>query len=158
MSRRPFHDRTRPPPVYRALRVFTLVVVVFWVPLAAFSGFRAIVQVYDLEIHVTSPALVPGTVVQADVVTSGRAHADVVLELRQRSTVDTIGGVFVSGNRDGAFDPRARRASLRVILTREQLAHLMPGPATLRAVAVGRHQWMRLPPPTVRELSTTIAP
>jgi hypothetical protein len=31
------------------------------------------------------------------------------------------------------------------------LARFEPGTATLRATAVGRPQWLRVPPPTVRE-------
>lgn len=158
MTPRTFQERTRTPPSYRWLRRLTIVVLAIWLPSAAFSGFRAIVQIFDLDLRVDPDSLRTGTVVQADVVTSGRTHADVVLELRQRTTVDTIGSVFVPRNRDGALDPRPRRGSLRVVLTDDQLARFTPGPVTVRAVAVGRSQWMRTPPPTISELSTTVAP
>ena len=144
--------------MYRGLRILTLVVVVLWLPLAAFSGFRALVQVYDLDIRLTTTVLRPGAVVRAEVLTSGRAHADLVLELRQSTAVDTIGSLFVPGNDDGALDPRPRRGSLRVLLTQDHLARLTAGSVTVRATATGRHQWMRLPPPTISERRATIAP
>jgi len=37
------------------------------------------------------------------------------------------------------------------------LAGFDAGAATLRASAVGRPQWLRVPPPTIRERSVTIA-
>lgn len=157
MTLRAFQERTEPPVAYRALRILTFVVLACWLPLAAYSGFRAIVQVYSLDVRTTSSTLAPGTVIQADVVTSGRAHADIVLEIRQRSTVDTVGSVFVAGNSDGALDPRPRRGTLRVVLTSDQLARLAPGPVIIRATAVGRSQWMRLPPPTITEMATTLS-
>ena len=146
-----FHERTTSPAGYRWLRTLTIAVLVLWLPSAAYSGFRAIVQIFDLDIRTSSTTLTPGSVVQADVVTSGRTHADVVLELRQQTTVDTLGSLLVPGNRDGALDPRPRRASLRIVLTSDHLASLAPGPVTIRAVAVGRSQWMRTPPPTITE-------
>lgn len=158
MPSRTLQERTSTPASYRWLRRLTLVVLAVWLPSAAFSGFRAIVQIFDLDLRMTPGSLRKGTVVHADVVTSGRAHADVVIELRQRTTVDTVGRVLVPGNRDGALDPRPRRGSLRVVLTEDQLARFTPGPVLVRAVAVGRSQWMRTPPPTISELSTTIAP
>jgi hypothetical protein len=158
MAPRSFHDRTQNPSSYRWLRRLTIVVFAVWLPSAAFSGFRAIVQIFDLDLRISTATLAVGTVVEAAVVTSGRAHADVVLEMRQHSRIDTLAAVFVAGNDDGALDPRPRRGSLRVVLTRDQLAPLVPGPVTIRAIATGRAQWMRLPPPTVTEVATKIAP
>jgi hypothetical protein len=62
----------------------------------------------------------------------------------------------VRGNDWASFDPRPRRASQRVLLTPEQLARFPDGPATVRATATGRPQWLRLPPPTVREAAVEI--
>ena len=158
MTLRAFHERTAPPTAYRALRILTLVVFACWLPLAAYSGFRAIVQVYDLDVQSTSQTLGVGTIIRASVVTSGRAHADIVLELRQDERIDTIGSVFVPGNSDGALDPRPRRGTLRVVLTGDHLAQLAPGPVTIRATAVGPPQRFRQPPPTITEASTTVTP
>jgi hypothetical protein len=146
-----FADRTRAPATYRVLRRVTLAVVAIWVPLALWSGYRAVVQVFSLRIQAPA-ALVAGATLQADVVTSGRAHADISLELVQGSRVVLIGRQFFAGNRDGALDPRLRRGSLAFTIAPAHLEGWASGPLTIRATAVGRHQWMRLPPPTVREV------
>ena len=39
----------------------------------------------------------------------------------------------------------------------QMLAEFDPGPAVLRASAVGRPQWLRVPPPTIREMAVTIS-
>jgi len=38
----------------------------------------------------------------------------------------------------------------------EMLSRFHPGPARLRAVATGREQWTRVPPPTVRVIEVEI--
>ena len=147
-----FAERTRDPAVYRLLRKATLVVVAVWIPLAAWSGFRAIVQVFRLDL-VAPPVASAGGEITANVVISGRAHVDLTLELVQGSRTVVVGHRFVRGNRDGALDPRPRRDALTVRLTEEQLAGWTSEPLFIRATAVGRSQWMRTPPPTVREVA-----
>jgi hypothetical protein len=147
-----FADRTRAPATHRVLRRVTIAVIAIWVPLALWSGYRAVVQVFSLRIQ--APAtLAAGATVQADVVTSGRAHADISLELVQGARVVPIGSQFFAGNRDGALDPRPRRGSFSFTIAPAHLEGWAPGPLTIRATAVGRHQWMRLPPPTVRHVT-----
>ena len=46
--------------------------------------------------------------------------------------------------------------SLSVTLTPAMLSEFDPGPATLRASAVGRPQWLRVPPPSIREQAVSI--
>ena len=147
-----FAQRTRPPAIYRVLRLGTLALVAVWVPLAAWSGYRAIVQIFRLDVDVPE-RVAAGTLVRANVVTSGRTHADVSIALVQGAQVRPVASRFIRGNSDGALDPRPRRDSLVVALTTEQLAGWGPGPLVLRATAVGRSQWLRLPPPTVREVT-----
>jgi hypothetical protein len=62
----------------------------------------------------------------------------------------------VPKNRDAATDPRPRRDSLAVVLTPELLEGFRVGPVLVRAVARGRPQWLREPPPTVREAALKI--
>jgi hypothetical protein len=124
-------------------------------PLALASGYRAIVQVYDLTITPVS-ILAPGDTIRTKVVTSGRAFVDVTLELRQGTTAVILGTARVPGNWDLTLDPRSRHDSLRVVLTPAMLQPFIAGPATLRATALGRSQWLRVPPPTVREMAITI--
>jgi hypothetical protein len=54
------------------------------------------------------------------------------------------------------FDPRPKYGSVVVTLTPAMLSDFEPGTATLRASAVGRPQWLRVPPPTIREQSVSI--
>ena len=68
-----------------------------------------------------------------------------------------LGEVYLPRNREPVFDPRPQHGSVVVTLTREMLAPLENGPAILRASALGRPQWLRTPPPTIREQPVTIA-
>jgi len=127
-------------------------VLVLWAPLALFSGYRAIVQVYSVELRLSPPALQEGATVIAAVRTSGRTHVEVVVELIQEHRVDTLAAFLVRSNRPAAVDPRTRSEVLRHVVQPGALAHLRSGRAIVRATATGRSQWMRTPPPTVREL------
>lgn len=120
------------------------------------SGHRAYFQVRSLELRVADPVLHAGSVVETEVVSSGRTHVDVRVELIQDSNAETIAVQLVPGNEWGAIDPRTRRASQSVVITPEILSHFHAGTASLRATATGRPQWLRLPPPTVREFLVVI--
>jgi hypothetical protein len=115
------------------------------------SGYRAYYQVYGLELHLTESTLRDGSAVRVAVVGSGRTTIDVRVELVQGEHSETLTSQQMRGNDWASFDPRPRKSSQTVLLTSQQLAHFLPGPATLRATATGRPQWLRLPPPTVRE-------
>jgi hypothetical protein len=62
----------------------------------------------------------------------------------------------VPANGSPFYDPRPQRASFKAVLQSDFLARFNPGSATLRLTATGRHQWLRLPPPTVQELAITL--
>ena len=83
--------------------------------------------------------------------------ADVEVDLIQGGHSARLLRLHVPGNELGFFDPRTRHASETVSLTRETLSQFQSGSARLRSVATGRPQWMRLPPPTVRELDVEIS-
>ena len=123
---------------------------------AAASGYRAYYQVYGLELELTEATLREGSSVRVEATGSGRTTIDVKVELIQDSRSETLATQQTRGNDWASFDPRPRRASQTVVLTSEQLARFRNGPATLRATATGRPQWMRLPPPTVRETAVEI--
>ena len=130
-----------------------------WFVLASISGYRAIVQVRALELRVgDGGALRAGSVVRAAVVSSARATVDVTVELLQGARAETLGVRRVPANDDPALDPRSRRDSLRVVLTAELLGRFRPGPAVVRATGRGRSQWLRVPPPEVREVRVEIPP
>ncbi|HVF66168.1 MAG TPA: hypothetical protein VM914_00795 [Pyrinomonadaceae bacterium] len=120
------------------------------------SGHRAYFQVRRLELRADGPVLRAGSSVETEVVSSGRTHVDVRVELLQGSHAETLAVQSVRGNEWGSIDPRARRASQTIVLTPELLSRFREGAAVLRATATGRPQWTRLPPPTVRETAVEI--
>src|ERR1044072_5449518 len=135
-------------------RVFVVVIVVF-LAIGMVSAHRAYFQIRSLEL--TAPDLLSdGSVCEASVVSSGRTMCDVTIQLIQGAHSEKILQLHVNGNELGFFDPRAQHGSASGILTRETLSSFQPGSARLRAVAIGRHQWFRLPPPTVHELDVVI--
>jgi len=120
------------------------------------SGHRAYFQVRSLELRAGGPVLRAGSSVETEVVSSGRTHVDVRVELLQGSHAETLAVQSVRGNEWGSIDPRTRRASQTIVLTPEVLSRFDSGTAVLRATATGRPQWTRLPPPTVRETAVEI--
>jgi hypothetical protein len=120
------------------------------------SGYRAYYQVLGLELRLAEPIVRGGSVVQVGVVGSGRTHIDVRVELIQGGHSETLAVHRMPGNEWASFDPRPRRASPTVVVTPEQLALFTDGAAKVRVTATGRPQWMRLPPPTVREVEVEI--
>jgi hypothetical protein len=128
-----------------------------WWSVAAVSGYRAIYQVRSLELSATGRVLRPGATVRARIATSGRTHAHLNVALVQGAHRELLVSRFVPGNRDAATDPRSQRAAVAIVLTPQLLARFRPGPATLRAVGLGSSQWLRVPPPTVREIPVRIA-
>ena len=126
-------------------------------PIGAMSSYRAWVQIKDLTLTTTSPVLTPGVVVRADLASWARTESDARIELVQGSHVVMLGEVYVRRNHEPVFDPRPQHGSVVVTISPEMLAQFQPGPATLHASAVGRPQWMRVPPPTIRDQAVTIA-
>ena len=137
----------------RALLLFILVNL----PFGAMSSYRAWVQIKSLTLSTTSSALAPGVVVRSDLESWARSESDARIELVQGKHVAMLGEVYLPRNHEPVFDPRPQRGSVVVTLTPEMLAPFDAGPATLRASAVGRPQWLRVPPPTLREQPVTIA-
>jgi len=123
--------------------------------IGAISAYRALVQVRSLDLK--APTSLPaGSVVEVAVVSSGRTTVDVDVELIQGSHSEKLFRLHLRGNELAFFDPRPRDGSQSMTLTEETLARFEPGPARLRAIAVGREQFTRLPPPTVREMAVDI--
>jgi hypothetical protein len=119
---------------------------------ATCSGYRAYYQVRSLNLLVSSPVLGADSVIETTVITSGRTDVDVRVELVQGQRAETLATRHVPGNVWASIDPRSPRATHRVVVTGDTLARLGPGSAVVRATATGRPQWLRLPPPTVREV------
>ena len=141
-------------PIVWLKRVFVFVIVAL-LAIGAVSSYRAYVQVRSLELG--APRLVSaGSVVTTEVVSSGRTTVDVEVDLIQGTHSELLFKLHLPGNELAFFDPRTQHAFDSVTLTAETLSKFQPGAARLRSIATGRHQWMRLPPPTVRELEVEI--
>ncbi|HKG61485.1 MAG TPA: hypothetical protein VKB05_17125 [Pyrinomonadaceae bacterium] len=135
-------------------RVFVFVIVALLV-IGAVSSHRAYFQVRSLELRAPR-VLSVGSIVNASVVGSGRTMVDVEVDLIQGTHSERLMHLHLKGNGLAFFDPRTQNGSGRFVLTSETLSTFQPGPARLRAVATGREQWTRLPPPTVREVDVEI--
>lgn len=120
------------------------------------AAYRAYYQVRSLELQSGNSILRPGSSIQTTLVSYARTTVDVRLELIQGAHTETLATMRVPGNEWAFLDPRSRRASQTAMLTADVLNRFEAGTAQLRATAIGRHQWMRLPPPVVRELAVEI--
>ena len=122
---------------------------------AGIAGYRAIVQIYRVELQ-SPDTLRAGSEIQVGITTSGRVTSSATLVLVQGTRIDTLLRRVISDNHIGWFisqsiNPFPVRDSMTVLLTPELLSRFDSGPATLRAIGLGASQWMRVPPPTVRE-------
>ena len=141
----------------RWLKRFFVFVIIMLLAIGAVSSHRAYFQVRGLELNAPH-SLSAGSMVETAVVSSGRTPVDVDVDLIQGAHILRLFSLRVRGNELGFFDPRTQHGSESVTLTSEILSRFQPGAARLRSVATGRPQWMRLPPPTVRELDVEVAP
>jgi hypothetical protein len=73
------------------------------------------------------------------------------IELVQDEHSATIANFRVRGNQWALFDPRTQHGSQTTVLTDDVLKQFANGKAIVRATAIGRPQWGRLPPPLIRE-------
>ena len=141
-------------PILWMKRVFVFVIVALLV-IGAVSSHRAYFQVRSLDLNAPH-TLSAGSVVNTSVVGSGRTQVDVEVDLIQGTHSERLQHLHLNGNNLAFFDPRQQHGSDSVVLSSEILSRFHPGAARLRAVATGREQWTRLPPPTVRELEVEI--
>jgi len=141
-------------PILWLKRLFVFVIVALLV-IGAVSSHRAYFQVRSLELSAPRTLSV-GSIVNASVIGSGRTQVDVEVDLIQGTLSERLMHLHLTGNNLAFFDPRQQHGSESLALTAQTLSKFHPGPARLRAVATGREQWTRLPPPTVRELDVEI--
>ena len=144
-------DRTR-------MKTFILLLTAVHVVFGAVSAHRAYFQVRRLALRVDARQLREGVPARVDVVSSGRVPVYLSLVVVQGARSETLGTKVVRPHRDGFWNPRSVTDSLAVVASRDLLARLTPGPAVLRATARGTSQWLREPPPEVREVAVVIAP
>lgn len=120
------------------------------------SADRAWTQVRSLTVKVAGPEIGAGSAPRIEVVTSGRVTIRVFVTLVQGTHTDTLALQTIGGHRDGFWDPRFISKTFAPVLTPAQMARYSAGPALLRVEARGRPQWLREPPPVVREVPVTI--
>src|SRR5215218_6014864 len=141
-------------PIFWMKRLFVFVIVAL-LAIGMVASHRAYFQVRSLEL--SAPQLLSaGSVVNASVVGSGRNQVDVYVDLVQGAHSERLLHLHLSGNELAFFDPLQTYGSENAVLTAETLSQFQPGAARLRAVATGRPQWGRLPPPTVREVDVQV--
>jgi hypothetical protein len=97
-----------------------------------------------------------GATVRANVESWGRTFVELRIELIQGERAETLALKEVPRNWDPVFDFRPRRDSLVAVLSPERLARFEPGAALVRVTARGSKQWLREPPPQVRERGVVI--
>ena len=136
--------------------VIVLVLSTYVLP-GLFSSYRAWVQIRNLDLIVPRKELGIGDTVRVNTVSWARTWVDVDLVLIQGKRVDTLATHEIPRNHNASIDPRWRRDSIIVVLTPSILAGYTPGPATIRAHAIGGPQWLRTPPPLVRESLVQLA-
>lgn len=124
--------------------------------LGAVSAYRAWVQVYRVSLQTVDAVLGPGAAVQVNAVTSGRTFVQLHLQLLQDGRAATLALDTVPKNVDATEDPRPQRRVVNVTLSPALWQQFHTGPALLRVTALGRPQWLRTPPPTIREISVTL--
>jgi len=132
---------------YTILRHIVISAAIVHFSLAALSGYRAVVQVYRATLTTDGLTLHAGSHILADVVTAGRTYVDVKVSLEQNGKRAVLASMTVPENESFFYDFRSRRAHLDVIVTRDMLRGFTPGSARASVVAVGRAQWLRVPPP-----------
>jgi len=138
-----------------AVKVIQVVVALLLI-IGGVASHRAYFQVRELSLNTNEPALHVGSEVTMAVVTSGRTPVDVRLELVQGSHAETFSVMHVRDNELAFFDPRKKYASQTVAMTSDLLSRFQAGAAQLKATAIGREQWTRLPPPTTQEVNIEI--
>jgi hypothetical protein len=119
---------------------------------ATFAGYRAIVQVKSLELDAPAEPLREGSAITAHGVSWNRTWVTLRLMLEQGTVAETLGVHVINTSWIASWNPIPQHGEITVHLDPEMLAHFQSGAATLRATAIGRPQWMRTPPPTVRSI------
>jgi hypothetical protein len=154
-----FEERTVEPRAMKYVRRFGIIVACTFSVFALMSGYRAIVQIYRVDL-VSPDTLRVGAPIRVWISTSGRVTSSATLVLVQGTRIDTLARRIVRGNHNRSFrhslNPFPVRDSLVVVVPASALARYNAGPATLRAIGLGASQWMRVPPPTIRERAVVI--
>ena len=149
-----FRERTKDPLGWLRLGIIGFVSI--WLVIALISGHRAIWQVQKLQLEVPDETLRPGSPIAVRTQSSGRVNVRVILELVQGTQVETLATQRIESNHP-TFIPRWRRGKITHAIASTTLERFVPGSAVVRATAHGASQWLRTPPPEVREREVRLA-
>src|ERR1041385_7190746 len=138
------------------LRRVIVPLVAIHIILATWSGYRAVVQVFSLDVLVPAAIVHDQSMVGFRATSSGRVWVTERVELIQGSHSETLIATRVPSTVNPSYNPRPVRATQSVPVSADFIDRFAAGPAPLPATAVGRPQWLRPPPPTVREMAITI--
>lgn len=150
----PFHRSTRS---FRIAGWILAPLVAVHLVLATISGYRAIVQIYRVDLSVADTVLRVGSSISFSYVSSARVPTDAEIELIQGPTKRSLGTATLPANENPSYDPRSRTAAKTVTVSQQALQGFTPGAARLRVTAYGNRQWLRTPPPVVKEMPVILA-
>jgi hypothetical protein len=138
-------------------RLCIILLAIYIVP-GLFSAYRAWVQIQSVELIVPRKELHSGDVIRVRTVSWARTYVYVDLFLVQGSRADTLATHEIPRNVNASQDPRWRRDSMTVSLTPAMLSRFDSGAAIIRVKAEGGPQWLRTPPPLIREAAVQLVP
>jgi hypothetical protein len=130
--------------------VISIALVTYVIP-GAFSAYRAWVQVHSLDLSVPRREIRAGDTIKVRTVSWARTYVYVDLVLQQGARAETLAVHEIPRNHNPSIDPRWRRDSIDLVLTESALSGFNPGPARIHVSAEGGPQWLRTPPPLIRE-------
>ncbi|MGH7621545.1 MAG: hypothetical protein ACREMU_04330, partial [Gemmatimonadaceae bacterium] len=146
----------RTPHSLRVLRWIVGPLVAVHILLATISGYRAVWQIHRVQLYAPERTLHAGSLIGFSYVSTARVPSDAELVLIQGAQHVSVAATSLAANVNPSYDPRTKTASVHATLTPELLANFHAGPATLRVTAYGNMQWLRTPPPVVKELSVQL--
>ncbi|HVO11304.1 MAG TPA: hypothetical protein VMX54_11240 [Vicinamibacteria bacterium] len=138
-------------------RMVLLAVLVF-LAVGGIASWRALVPVSRLQVQVPGGVLRPGREVWIETVSSGRGPVQLRLEALQGGRSELLASGHVASRRWAFWDPRSVRHSMVVSVRPQTIAHLVAGPVTLRATAIGAPAWLHRPAPVVRQIEVACQP
>ena len=153
---RGFSHRWHEPAITGWVRWLCICLLAIYIVPGLFSAYRAWVQIRSVELIVPRKELHSGDVIRVRTVSWARTYVYVDLFLVQGRRADTLATHEIPRNSNASQDPRWRRDSMTVALTPALLSRYDSGAAIIRAVAEGGPQWLRTPPPLVREAAVRL--
>lgn len=135
--------------------VIAVALVTYVIP-GLFSSYRAWVQVHSLDLSVPHREIRSGDTIRVNTISWARTYVYVDLLLVQGAHAETLAVHEIPKNHNPSIDLRWRRDSISLVLTDALLRGFDPGPAKIHVSAEGGPQWLRTPPPLIREAAVQL--